>query len=233
MGLYQPRKTVLLSYYFEAWEAREWSSRKNGALQFPPNAFLREWGCKVCKETCSCRSSSLWGFSSIEQETTQECRIGAHLVAVDKVLPFALALVCTPAKSFLLHFSSNELPECLVPLCLGKILLQLCPHSNELLCLMVTPLWNTVLFLASLSWSQGPKVTPTHLWRSLHWQHGHHCQILPHQPSRSAWVSQLGLPPCSSTPNHQKSTSTSPAVQSPRNFLLKIQSLPISGSENI
>lgn len=85
------------------------------------------------------------------------------LVAVDKILPFAFALICTPMKSFLLHLSSNELPQRLIPLCLTEILLQLCPYCNELLCLLVTPLRDTFLLLASPAQCHGPKVAPSYI----------------------------------------------------------------------
>lgn len=148
---------------------------------------MRAWGIQETVDAIEASS----GLSKKQNRNT------AYLVAVDKILPFAFALICTPMKSFLLHLSSNELPQRLIPLCLTEILLQLCPYCNELLCLLVTPLRDTFLLLASPAQCHGPKVAPSYIRWGLHWQHCHHCQILPRQPSRSACISQVGPLPYS------------------------------------
>ncbi len=120
----------------------------------------RPWGIQETVEAIEASS----GLSKKQNRNT------AYLVAVDKILPFAFALICTPMKSFLLHLSSNELPQRLIPLCLTEILLQLCPYCNELLCLLVTPLRDTFLLLASPAQCHGTKVAPSYIRWGLHWQ---------------------------------------------------------------
>ena len=109
---------------------------------------------------------------------------GTNLVAVDKVFPFTFTLVGTPAKRFLLHLARDKLPQRLVSLGLREIFLQLCPNSDKLFCLMVTPLWNALFFLPSPIHRRQQRHVTSHLRRPLHrpWHARHNSQVVAHHP---------------------------------------------------
>lgn len=62
-----------------------------------------------------------------------------NLVSVEEVFPLAFTLVGGPSVSSLLHLRGHNLPDAVVLLRSGEVLLQLCTYSYQLSRLLMTP----------------------------------------------------------------------------------------------